>query len=65
MKPCDYGSCPLQMDDYGMDRRHYNVDASENACNGEKQAESLDETHHCGEDVEHENEEHDETNEEL
>lgn len=51
MKPCDYGSRPLQMEDYGMDRRHYHVDASENACNGEEQVESLDKTHHCGEDI--------------
>lgn len=35
---------PMQMDDYGMEREHY-------------------ETHHCGEDVEHENEGQDETNE--
>ena len=64
MDKVDYGKKPLQMDDYGADRRHYHVDASENACNGEEQAESLDETHHCGEDI---NEEggNDETNEEL
>ena len=46
-----YHHRPLQMDDYGADRRHYQVDASENACIGEEQAESLDETHHCGEDI--------------
>lgn len=51
MDKVDYGKKPLQMDDYGMDRRHYRVDASENACNGEKQAEPLDEMHHCGEDI--------------
>lgn len=46
MDKVDYGKKPLQMDDYGADRRHYHVDARENACNGEK--------HHCGEDINNE-----------
>lgn len=45
-KKVDYGSQPMQMDDYGMDVRHYDRhgDCTISPTYG-------DDTHHCGEDA--------------
>ena len=42
----DYGEQPLQMDDYGMDSRHYGRHGD---CTISPTYD--DDTHHCGEDV--------------
>jgi len=42
----DYGEQPMQMDDYGIDRRHYGRHGD---CTISPTYD--DDTHHCGEDV--------------
>lgn len=43
----DYGSQPMQMDDYGMDKRHYGRHGD---CTISPTYDDED-THHCGEDI--------------
>ena len=46
-KKVDYGEQPLQMDDYGIDKRHYGRHGD---CTISPTYDD-DDTHHCGEDV--------------
>lgn len=45
-KKIDYGEQPMQMDDYGIDRRHYGRHGD---CTISPTYD--DDTHHCGEDT--------------